>query len=465
MKLRIGYTWARVLGELKARRRKADAAIFRLPTMDIEASTQGRLDIDAAIPKPQRVSRQLAPNAPKLFGAGFMSRHLVQRPLSRAVRLQFQNARQPQPFLSCFPFAPLRSFHATPRQKYTIIDPVLDATHNAFLGLHHVLPWWAAIPFAAVAVRLAFLPLTLWSRRIMEKQRSLTPLITAWRGALERNIDPSKKAPNTKVLAARKTMEIYKAFSCQRYKLFLAPALQLPFFLVIIESIRRMAGAGQGLLRLIFSSAPSVTGSAEGAAETASGATATTDISTALTTIEPSMTTEGPLCNNAAPPRAFPLLHAHRSPSGHTVCFSTQASEHAETSRTGSGTADAGVAGRSAVLLDLHDVGKFRAGAVVGQVYAAEEPCHAVHASTEQVDGWCWEGELGHQDQGCRCSEGEDSWHQVLSWPLRPMGYQTDVDHESRIWPWTPQFIRRLLHDVKATAPRDHEKLYHTVPY
>ncbi|KFY33202.1 hypothetical protein V494_07812 [Pseudogymnoascus sp. VKM F-4513 (FW-928)] len=221
-----------------------------------------------------------------------MSRHLVQRPLSRAVRLQFQNARQPQPFLSCFPFASSRSFHATPRQKYTIIDPVLDATHNAFLGLHHVLPWWAAIPFAAVAVRLAFLPLTLWSRRIMEKQRSLTPLITAWRGALERNIDPSKKA-NTKVLAARKTMEIYKAFSCQRYKLFLAPALQLPFFLVIIESIRRMAGAGQGLLRLIFSSAPSVT--AEGAAETASGATATTDISTAITTIEPSMTTEGPL--------------------------------------------------------------------------------------------------------------------------------------------------------------------------
>ncbi|OBT44162.1 hypothetical protein VE00_04801 [Pseudogymnoascus sp. WSF 3629] len=221
-----------------------------------------------------------------------MSRHLVQRPLSRAVRLQFQHARQPQPFLSCLPSAAIRSFHATPRQKYTIIDPVLDATHNAFLGIHHVLPWWAAIPFAAVAVRLAFLPLTIWSRRIIAKQRSLTPLITAWRGALERNIDLSKGTSNMKVLAARKTMEIYKAFSCQRYKLFIAPALQLPFFLIIIESIRRLAGAGQGLLRLIFSSTPSVT---EGAAETASGATANTDIATALTRIEPSMTTEGPL--------------------------------------------------------------------------------------------------------------------------------------------------------------------------
>lgn len=222
-----------------------------------------------------------------------MSRHLVQRPLSRAVRLQFQRARQPQPFLPCSPFTSSRSFHATPRQKYTILDPILDATHHAFLGIHHVLPWWAAIPFAAVAVRLAFLPLTIWSRRIIAKQRSLTPLITAWRGALQRNIDLSKGTSNMKVLAARKTMEIYKAFSCQRYKLFLAPVLQLPFFLIIIESIRRLAGAGQGLLRLVFSSVP---GSTEGAAETASAATANTDVVTALTTTaEPSMTTEGPL--------------------------------------------------------------------------------------------------------------------------------------------------------------------------
>lgn len=221
-----------------------------------------------------------------------MSRHLVQRPLSRGVRRQFQHARQPQPFLSCSPFASSRSFHATPRQKYTILDPILDATHSAFLGIHHVLPWWAAIPFAAVAVRLAFLPLTIWSRRIISKQRSLTPLITAWRGALLRNVDLSKGTSNMKVLAARKTMEIYKAFSCQRYKLFLAPVLQLPFFLIIIESIRRLAGAGQGLLRLIFSSVP---GTTEGAAETASGATANTDIVTAITTAEPSMTTEGPL--------------------------------------------------------------------------------------------------------------------------------------------------------------------------
>ncbi|KFY95058.1 hypothetical protein V498_03571 [Pseudogymnoascus sp. VKM F-4517 (FW-2822)] len=219
-----------------------------------------------------------------------MSRPLVQRPLSRAVRQQFQQAaRRPQPFLSCSPFAHTRSFHATPRQKYTILDPILDATHNAFLGIHHVLPWWAAIPFAAVAVRLAFLPLTIWSRRIIAKQRSLTPLITAWRGALERNIDPSKGTSNVKVLAARKTMEIYKAFSCQRYKLFIAPALQLPFFLVIIESIRRLAGAGQGLLRLLFSSVPSVTGPTEGAAETASGATANEEIATALTRTEPSL--------------------------------------------------------------------------------------------------------------------------------------------------------------------------------
>ncbi|KFY31412.1 hypothetical protein V493_01119 [Pseudogymnoascus sp. VKM F-4281 (FW-2241)] len=224
-----------------------------------------------------------------------MSRHLVQRPLSRGVRLQFQHARQSQPFLSRSPFISSRSFHATPLRKYTILDPVLDATHNAFLGIHHVLPWWAAIPFAAVAVRLAFLPLTIWSRRIIAKQRSLTPLITAWRGALERNIDLSKGTSNMKVLAARKTMEIYKAFSCQRYKLFFAPALQLPFFLIIIESIRRLAGAGQGLLRLIFGSVPSLSQSTEGAAETASGATANTGIVTAVTEAEPSMTTEGPL--------------------------------------------------------------------------------------------------------------------------------------------------------------------------
>lgn len=224
-----------------------------------------------------------------------MSRHLVQRPLTRAVRLQFQNARQPRSFPFCSSVVSSRSFHATPHRKYTTLDPVLDATHNAFLGIHHVLPWWAAIPFAAVTVRLAFLPLTIWSRRIIEKQRSLTPLITAWRGTLERSIDLSKGTSNMKVLAARKTMEIYKTFSCQRYKLFLTPALQLPFFLIIIESIRRMAGAGQGLLRLVFSSVPSVSGSAEGGAETASGATANPDVATALTTAEPSMTTEGPL--------------------------------------------------------------------------------------------------------------------------------------------------------------------------
>ncbi|KFY39567.1 hypothetical protein V495_05877 [Pseudogymnoascus sp. VKM F-4514 (FW-929)] len=224
-----------------------------------------------------------------------MSLHLVQRPLSRAVRLQFQHARQPQPFPIYALPASSRSFHATSRQK-SIIDPVLDATHNALLGIHHVLPWWAAIPLAAVGVRLAFLPLTMWTRRIIAQQRSLTPLLTAWRGALERNFDLSKGGSGVKVLAARKTMEIYKAFSCQRYKLFIAPALQLPFFLIIIESIRRLAGAGQGLLRLLFSSVPSVTGTADGAAETASGATANTDTAaTLIPASEPSMATEGPL--------------------------------------------------------------------------------------------------------------------------------------------------------------------------
>lgn len=151
-----------------------------------------------------------------------------------------------------------RGFHASPRPQF--LDAAMTATHTIFEGLHSFsgLPWAATIPLAALVIRTTFvLPISIYSRRQNQKQAELSPLIASWQHNLQRetmrqvgHLGPqaAQREMLKKLRAKRK--EIYNRWDCQLWKSFL-PILQLPVWLVAIETIRKMCGTRTGLLGMI----------------------------------------------------------------------------------------------------------------------------------------------------------------------------------------------------------------------
>lgn len=166
-----------------------------------------------------------------------------------------------------------RAFHASPRPQF--LETLITPAHGLFEGIHSVtgLPWVYSIPLAALTIRTFIsLPLSIASRRTIQKQRELNPLLQAWYQSLRAEImrevghlgpDVAEKTLLKK--HRRKRIEIYKRHGCPVSKTYL-PMFQLPVFLAAIEALRMMAGTHQGLLGLIaenFSSADTSMGELE----------------------------------------------------------------------------------------------------------------------------------------------------------------------------------------------------------
>ncbi|PQE26704.1 hypothetical protein CJF31_00003385 [Rutstroemia sp. NJR-2017a BVV2] len=153
-----------------------------------------------------------------------------------------------------------RSFHATPRSQF--LESTLTSTHAVLESLHSItgLPWAYTIPLAALAIRTAlFLPLGIYARRATQKQMELRPLVLAWQHVYMkeavREVGSLGPVATTKLAAAKllkKQHEIYARFRCGSWKHYLG-FVQLPVWLVVVETIRSMCGARDGLLRWIAS--------------------------------------------------------------------------------------------------------------------------------------------------------------------------------------------------------------------
>lgn len=151
-----------------------------------------------------------------------------------------------------------RPFHASSRRL--IINECLGATHTLITGLHGAtgLPWAAALPLTAVLIRLTIIgPVAAYCQMISRRRVEIFPLLHAWHAAISRNVFRAhgpegpeacekimRKAVREKGVVVRKTMGV------QYWKSTLS-WIQLPIFLVVIDTIRSMCGHAHGLLGLI----------------------------------------------------------------------------------------------------------------------------------------------------------------------------------------------------------------------
>ncbi|KAI9829102.1 MAG: hypothetical protein M1832_000125 [Thelocarpon impressellum] len=144
-----------------------------------------------------------------------------------------------------------------------MLEATLSTTHSLLSSLHSAtgLPWSATLPLAALLIRLSITtPLTLYTRRSQQRQLSLQPLLQGWQTRLRQTVisessslGPAECERLAKKAVRTKRRELHARWGCPAWKNWLPPVIQLPVFLVVIETIRRMCGASAGLLTLATS--------------------------------------------------------------------------------------------------------------------------------------------------------------------------------------------------------------------
>ena len=156
-------------------------------------------------------------------------------------------------------FEPRRRFHVSTRRPF--LDTCFTGTHVLITGIHSVtgLPWAATLPLTALLLRITIIgPLTTYSHAITLRRAALNPLMQAWQHVFRRKVmkdhaalGPVECQKLVKKLYQQKWKEIIQARGVQFWKILLN-WLQLPIFLVVIETIRKMSGVGEGLLGLLM---------------------------------------------------------------------------------------------------------------------------------------------------------------------------------------------------------------------
>lgn len=189
--------------------------------------------------------------------------------------------------------APLnaREFTATPRRPF--LDECLVQTHTLISGIHDVtgLPWAASIPLTAILVRIVILtPISAYSRGLREKSWKLFSRFEESRIATEKKI---KQEHGNKSLSElqkindaavgpmrRRLMKQQRALAGRSY----INSINIPIWFAVMETIRRMTGAEDGML--------SLTGKSLALREKQNPGPGTVD---ELIPTEPSLATEGML--------------------------------------------------------------------------------------------------------------------------------------------------------------------------
>jgi inner membrane protein COX18 len=161
--------------------------------------------------------------------------------------------------------ASCRSFHASPHPQF--LDTAVGAAHTVLEALHTStgLPWVYTLPLAALTIRTAFiLPLSVYSRRTLQKQASLAPILQSWLHvqrdlsmAEVGHLGPQPTQQRLLWKMRQKRSEIFARWGCQNWKTML-PLVQLPIWLTAIEAVRAMCGAKAGLLGMVMRSDNSV---------------------------------------------------------------------------------------------------------------------------------------------------------------------------------------------------------------
>ena len=151
-----------------------------------------------------------------------------------------------------------RAFHASPSHR--ILETCYGLTHTVLTCLHSSIgvSWSVTLPLTALIVRSVVLgPLYIVSHNFTQRQIAIRPLSEAWKHAIRSRVfhkhaELGPKACQRLVLSrySRKLGDINKTHGTQPWKGFLL-LLQLPVFLVVIETIRKMSGTHAGIIGML----------------------------------------------------------------------------------------------------------------------------------------------------------------------------------------------------------------------
>lgn len=140
-----------------------------------------------------------------------------------------------------------------------VVESSVQTTCQLISDLHAVThtPWFVTIPLVAVAVNAAFrLPFTVYAHKVAQRRLKLTSLLTAWAIRHKRDVDRDvgagrlarDKGEAEHLKRQRKTLRrLFREFDVQTWKTQ-GGLLSLPFWLLAIESLRRLCGGPRGLL-------------------------------------------------------------------------------------------------------------------------------------------------------------------------------------------------------------------------
>lgn len=143
-----------------------------------------------------------------------------------------------------------------------MLEPVLLGAHSALETVHSLTgtPWALTLPLSALLVRLTLvLPFTIYQRKLLRRQLSLAPLTLGWSHVIKKQtyMEVGHKGPEKATAIMNKNVkakqnEILKRWGCQRWKTAAIPFAQLPIWLAMTETLRRMCGTSEGLFGMFI---------------------------------------------------------------------------------------------------------------------------------------------------------------------------------------------------------------------
>ena len=155
-----------------------------------------------------------------------------------------------------------RYFHATRKQRSHLLDSSCLQAYQLLSDLHVTtgLSWGLAIPLSALIARtVLFAPLAVWIRKQSQRAQSAGPLLQAWSPIIRDRVRKQygSQGPEACSFIAKdelraKRVELFKIVGFKPWVRYL-PILQLPIWLLPMETLRRMCGARQGLLSYLAS--------------------------------------------------------------------------------------------------------------------------------------------------------------------------------------------------------------------
>ena len=153
-----------------------------------------------------------------------------------------------------------RKFHASKKAQSSMLDTCCCQTQELIGLLHDAtgLPWVAVLPLTAILIKSTIvLPIQIWTRKQAQRVATVRPLLRAWAPIMrQRVMQQGQRLPPTKLNKmvqkelVSKRVQLFKSMGIKAWAPYLS-YLQFPIWLLVIETVRRMCGAGTGLLSLV----------------------------------------------------------------------------------------------------------------------------------------------------------------------------------------------------------------------